>query len=81
MSRLYEDIERGCLENGEPIEAKWGTGFWSKQPEPEPEIYQRACPICGCENSLFYGFHLDNDEHVYCKKCGIDKIGYPESEE
>jgi hypothetical protein len=35
MSDLYDDIARGCLENGEPIEARWGSGWWSAQPDQE----------------------------------------------
>ena len=35
MSELYDDIARGCLENGEPIEARWGSGEWTRQPEQE----------------------------------------------
>ena len=42
MSELSDDIARGCLPNGEPIEARWGTGEWSSQQEqqPEPDPYQ-----------------------------------------
>ena len=76
MDRLQEDISRGCLENGEPLEACWGTGYWSEEPEqePEPEVYQKECPICGCEESYSYGYGDEDDDHVYCKNCRIDKI-------
>ena len=82
MSDLRDDIERGCLENGEPIEARWGTGYWTRQPEqePEPEIYPKPCPICGCEDSYFYGFGNEDDEHAYCNDCKINKIATTESE-
>ena len=75
MSDLHDDIVRGCLENGEPIEAR-RCGVWSSQPEPEPEpeYYPRPCPICGCTESSFYGFGSEDDEHVYCENCKIDKI-------
>jgi hypothetical protein len=44
MSELSDDIARGCLENGEPIEARWGTGEWSAQPEQqqEPDPWEEA---------------------------------------
>ena len=49
MSSLSDDIARGCLENGEPIEAKWGSGWWSCQDQqPEPDPWSGAeCPKCG----------------------------------
>lgn len=37
MSELDDDIARGCLENGEPIEAKWGSGWWSVVEEQQQE--------------------------------------------
>ena len=37
MSELDDDIARGCLKNGEPIEARWGSGWWSQQPEQEQQ--------------------------------------------
>jgi len=71
MGDLYDDIARGCLENGEPIEARWGGGWWSEQPEqePEPDYYVKPCPLCGCEDSYYYGFGGDDDIHVYCENC------------
>jgi hypothetical protein len=44
MSELSDDIARGCLPNGEPIEARWGTGEWSQQPEQrqEPDPWEEA---------------------------------------
>ena len=47
MSELDDDIARGCLPNGEPIEARWGTGPWSETQSPQegPDICQ--CPKCG----------------------------------
>ena len=76
MSSLAEDIARGCLENGEPIEAKWGTGRWSVYDDaPDPDFYQRACPDCGCEDSYRWGLGNPEDELVYCRNCGIDKVG------
>ena len=76
MSDLRDDIARGMLENGEPLEARWGTGYWTEQPEqePKPDFYQNPCPVCGCEESHFYGYGSEDDDHVYCKDCGIDKV-------
>lgn len=63
MSELDDDIARGCLPNGEPIEARWGTGWWSEYDrEEEPQIVQ--CPKCdGC--AYFLG--LDG---IDCENCG-----------
>jgi len=73
MSNLYDDIARGCLENGEPIEARWGTGEWSRQPEPDLEFYSIPCPNCGCEESYRWGYSGDpSGQLVYCKNCKID---------
>ena len=74
---LNDDIARGCLENGEPIEARWGSGWWSSQPEqqPEPEFYPMPCPNCNCENSYRWGYFGDPDgELVYCENCKINKV-------
>ena len=75
MSNLDDDIARGCLENGEPIEARWGTGWWSEEgrkQEPEPNFYGADCPYCGKEAIFveFYGKH----EFVECKHCGRKKM-------
>jgi hypothetical protein len=64
MDDLQNDIARGCLENGEPIESRWGTGWWSIQPEPEPEYYGGECPFCGQEAWYYEGEFCD------CPKCG-----------
>jgi len=37
MSELDDDIARGCLKNGEPLEARRGSGWWSARPEQEQE--------------------------------------------
>jgi hypothetical protein len=65
MSELDDDIARGCLPNGEPIEARWGTGWWSQTDEPqgqEPEITQ--CPKC---NGAAYELGVDG---IDCENCG-----------
>jgi hypothetical protein len=66
MSDLDDDIARGCLKNGEPIEAKWGSGWWSGSPfdnqDPEPEIIQ--CPKCN-GNAYFLG-----ELGIDCENCG-----------
>jgi len=66
MSELSDDIARGCLENGEPIEARWGTGEWSVEaqentyPQPEGDY----CPYCGEMAWFFMG------QFVECPSCG-----------
>lgn len=66
MSQLDDDIARGCLENGEPIEARWGTGSWSTEPEQqqEPEWSWDACPHCG-KMAHYYG-----GDFIECEECG-----------
>lgn len=71
MSDFDDDIARGCLENGECLEAKWGTGWWTRQPEPEQEPYCffAACPFCG-EVAIFFGWDKDNCQFIKCEHCG-----------
>jgi hypothetical protein len=67
MSELDDDIMRGCLKNGEPIEAKWGQGWWSvseHEPDYEQDEYQSGeCPFCKME-ALYNG-----DQFVECEHC------------
>lgn len=37
MSKFEDDIARGCLESGEPLDALYGVGWWTEKPEPEPD--------------------------------------------
>jgi len=37
MSKFYDDIARGCLPTGEPLENLYGVGWWTEEDEPEPE--------------------------------------------
>ena len=63
MSDLQDDIARGCLENGEPIEARWGTGWWSDSgEEQEPDVCQ--CPFC---NGTAYDLGQGG---IDCTTCG-----------
>lgn len=64
MGSLQEDISRGCLENGEPIEAEWGTGWWSEEIPPEPEFHGGECPKCGKDS-----WYCDG-QFVECLECG-----------
>jgi DNA-directed RNA polymerase subunit RPC12/RpoP len=61
---FYDDINRGCLENGEPLEAQYGTGWWTPMPEQEQEYYGSECPFCGAEAWYCYGAFIN------CEKCG-----------
>jgi hypothetical protein len=65
MSELDDDIARGCLENGESIEARWGSGWWSvpQQRDKEPEVVQ--CPKCN-GNAYFLG-----KDGIDCENCGL----------
>lgn len=59
-----DDIARGYLENGEPLEAQYGTGWWTRQPEQEPEFHGGECPYCGKEAWYCDGQFLE------CEHCG-----------
>jgi len=37
MSKFEDDLARGCLPTGEPLECLYGTGWWTEMPEEEPE--------------------------------------------
>jgi Zn finger protein HypA/HybF involved in hydrogenase expression len=79
-STFEEDMARGCLENGEALEARWGSGEWSamqdqRQIEPEPE--PGDCPFCGKEAVFFGGEFYDCPN---CKKNYAD-IVFPAGDE
>ena len=65
MSRFEEDVNRGCLANGEPLEALYGIGWWTEMPEPEPEHEWDSgeCPFCHSES-----YYLD-DKFYECLEC------------
>jgi hypothetical protein len=66
MSSLQEDIKRGCLADGEPLEAKWGVGYWSVSPDPEPDPWDGApCPVCGNMLHIYAGEFAED-----CDQCG-----------
>jgi Zn ribbon nucleic-acid-binding protein len=71
MSNLSDDIARGCLPNGEPLEAKYGVGYWSdplSSREPEPDFYGAECPFCHKES--YWVEYCGHHEFVKCLKCG-----------
>ena len=37
MSKFEDDLARGCLPTGEPLECLYGTGWWTKIPAEEPD--------------------------------------------
>lgn len=37
MSKFDDDMARGCLPTGEPLECLYGVGWWTEIPEEEPE--------------------------------------------
>jgi len=67
-----EDLERGHLVTGEPLEALYGTGWWTEDPRDPycPPIIQ--CPVCG-------GQAYDLEETLDCENCG--EIPFPGTEE
>lgn len=36
MSKFDDDIARGCLPTGEPLECLYGAGWWTEEKEPRP---------------------------------------------
>jgi hypothetical protein len=56
------NLDRGCLPTGEPLEALYGVGWWTQEPEPEPPVTQ--CHICG-------GHAYDLGDKINCENCGI----------
>jgi hypothetical protein len=39
MSKFDDDMARGCLPTGEPLEALYGVGWWTEHDEPVPYPY------------------------------------------
>ena len=59
------NMARGHLPSGEPLEALYGVGPWTREPGPsfdEPLVVQ--CHICG-------GQAYDLDDEIDCENCGI----------
>lgn len=75
MSDTFEeDMARGCLSTGEPLEAAYGQGWWSdSNPDPEPDWNGAECPYCHKE-ALYDGLLF-----VECTHCGKkqEDIGGP----
>ena len=66
MGRMAEDIDRGYLETGEPLEALYGTGWWSREQERDcPQIVQ--CFRCD-------GNAYDLGDTIDCENCGVIAI-------
>jgi hypothetical protein len=67
---LRDDIARGCLENGECIEARWGSGEWSTQHQQEPDPWDGdPCPKCGNMLHTYAGTFAEN-----CENCGCETL-------
>lgn len=65
MSDFDEDMARGHLENGEPLEARWGAGEWSDWGrEQEPDWDGGECPFCH-DTAWYFG-----GQFAECQKCG-----------
>ena len=69
---IMDDIERGCLETGESIEARWGTGWWSREPHQEPRYEVVECPVCKEKNivQLMKYLYTTGYYEVYECVCG-----------
>lgn len=62
------NIERGELPTGEPLEALYGTGWWTEEPKQPDCPPGGPCPECG-------GSAYDLGDCIDCENCG--KIPYP----
>jgi hypothetical protein len=56
------NLARGYLPTGEALEALYGAGWWTEEPEPEPPVVQ--CHVCG-------GRAYDLGNRIDCENCGI----------
>ena len=60
---LSECVDRGCLPTGEPIEALYGTGWWTEQ-EQEQEPWD-VCECPQCHNAAY----IWPDGSIDCERC------------
>jgi len=67
MSKFDDDMARGTLPNGEALEALYGVGPWTPEPEAVPECVQ--CPRCG-------GRAYDLGEALDCENCGRYELDF-----
>jgi len=58
-----ENMDRGALPTGEPLECLYGAGWWSAEPAPAPPIVQ--CYQCGG-----HAYDLGHDR-IDCENCGV----------
>ena len=56
------NLDRGHLPTGEPLEALYGAGWWTRELEPEPPVVQ--CRVCG-------GRAYDLGDKIDCENCGV----------
>ena len=65
---LEANLDRGHLPTGEPLDALYGTGWWTHQPSAEdgPSLVQ--CRHCG-------GRAEDLGTTIDCENCGVIPSG------
>ena len=56
------NIQRGHLPTGEPLECRYGAGWWTEEPKPQPPVIQ--CRVCG-------GHAYDFGYNIVCENCGV----------
>ena len=71
MGRFEEDMNRGCLSTGEPLEALYGGGPWS-----DDILEHREPPVVQCYRCDGPAYDLGGVLH--CKNCG--EIPAPKAE-
>jgi hypothetical protein len=71
MSELDDDIARGYLPNGEPLEARWGTSWWTERNSEDqiPDITE--CPKC---HGAAYDLMADGIDCENCGKLSVDDL-------
>ncbi len=76
MSKFEDDLARGCLPTGEPLECLYGMGWWTEIPEEEPtKPEQKVCEACGGDGTVlltdgYEGQVIATAECIYCNGTG-----------
>ena len=79
MSKFEDDLARGCLPTGEPLECLYGMGWWTEIPEekpaePEPKA-PGVCEACGGDGTVlltdgYQGQVIATAKCIYCNGTG-----------
>ena len=76
MSKFEDDLARGCLPTGEPLECLYGMGWWTEIPEEEPAKPEpKVCEACGGDGLIllrdgYKGWAIATVKCIYCNGTG-----------